>query len=677
MPVLSKSEIDELFPHPISRVKISWLYVGGLAGVVLALVLLQLIYLALVGAFAYATYRYLLFLPVMLADMNINFFTLVLIFGPPAVGIITTFFLFKPLLSRRPKEEEALTLSETDAPTLHAFVRRLCTVLRAPMPSRIEVDLQVNASARLRRPWLSLVTSDLSLRIGLPLVAGMNVRQLSGVLAHEFGHFTQRLGMRLYFLIESIRYWFARVAYERDQWDEWLEETQRGGGWRTKLILAIASGTVYVSRALLRGLFHAGNWVSAWFSRQMEFDADRVQAALVGGGTVEEVLREIRVLSGSAESAWTTMSRGWHQRRVGDDYIPVLRYRNAAVTEEDRARVAEYAREEEAERGSTHPTFLQRVENVKGMEGILPAGAARWAEAPAECLFEDFEGVCRKATQLHLQRSVGEELAAAAMLPAAEFLEERRVEDRWRDAMAQTFPLLTMPSRWFQLPEGPLEGDTIRVYLTGEDETAKYWKLLEESLNRNGGLEFLRAGGRIDPLSFSLSDARLEVAEKEAAESRQALREEMARLREQYRSYGYLISQEQSEVRAAYLALSDEQEKLIEVRHAWVALRVMKQNTKFLPDNGGELIQEREGRLWALADGVLERWEAVPAPELDGMAEAETLRALLATGADRESMSVEDFVAQMLERADEAAERLLGELCARGIEKRAPAAVDS
>jgi Zn-dependent protease with chaperone function len=36
----------------------------------------------------------------------------------------------------------------------------------------------------------------LVLVIGLPLAAGMSMRQVAGVLAHEFGHFAQGAGMR-------------------------------------------------------------------------------------------------------------------------------------------------------------------------------------------------------------------------------------------------------------------------------------------------------------------------------------------------------------------------------------------------------------------------------------------------------------------------------------------------
>jgi hypothetical protein len=53
--------------------------------------------------------------------------------------------------------------------------------------------------------------NDLVLTIGLPLVAGFNLREFAGVLAHEFGHFSQGVGMRISYVIRSISFWFTRV----------------------------------------------------------------------------------------------------------------------------------------------------------------------------------------------------------------------------------------------------------------------------------------------------------------------------------------------------------------------------------------------------------------------------------------------------------------------------------
>ena len=107
----------------------------------------------------------------------------------------------------------------------------VCSSVGAPTPSRIEVDCEVNASARLASGPLT-PSRDLVLTIGLPLVTGLDLKQFAGVLAHEFGHFSQGAGMRLSYLIRSINMWFARVVYERDEWDETARRMVRRGPHR-------------------------------------------------------------------------------------------------------------------------------------------------------------------------------------------------------------------------------------------------------------------------------------------------------------------------------------------------------------------------------------------------------------------------------------------------------------
>jgi len=93
---------------------------------------------------------------------------------------------------------------------LFEFVDQLCDLVgRARGPRKIKVDCQVNASAGFAGGMFSLLGHNLVLTIGLPLAAGLNLRQLTGVLAHEFGHFAQGTAMRVSYIVRSINGWFC------------------------------------------------------------------------------------------------------------------------------------------------------------------------------------------------------------------------------------------------------------------------------------------------------------------------------------------------------------------------------------------------------------------------------------------------------------------------------------
>ena len=101
----------------------------------------------------------------------------------------------------------------------------------------------MNASAGFMRQGVAgVLSNDLVLTIGLPLVAGLTVRQLGGVLAHEFGHFAQGGGMRLTAIVRGVNAWFARVVFERDEWDLRLEQWSKNLDGRVAILLWLAKG---------------------------------------------------------------------------------------------------------------------------------------------------------------------------------------------------------------------------------------------------------------------------------------------------------------------------------------------------------------------------------------------------------------------------------------------------
>ncbi len=174
--------------------------------VTLVMIMLPLIYLRIIAAVGYAVYYHTVHYAGMLeyGSGRGKMIVFVAYVAPMVVGGILVVFMFKPLFSRPPKPPKPLSLERSREPLLFAFVERVCEAVRAPKPKRIDVDSQVNASASFRRGLFSMMGNDLVLTIGAPLVAGLSLREFAGVLAHEFGHFSQGAGMRLTYVIRSI-----------------------------------------------------------------------------------------------------------------------------------------------------------------------------------------------------------------------------------------------------------------------------------------------------------------------------------------------------------------------------------------------------------------------------------------------------------------------------------------
>ena len=227
---------------------------------------------------------------------------------PIVAGATAVLFMIKPLFAPRPKEAPRYSLDPATEPRLFQFVERLCRTVRAPIPRRIDLDTQVNASASFRRGFVSMLGSDTVLTIGLPLVSGMTLRQLTGVLAHEFGHFAQGSGMRVTYVIRSVNAWFARVVYERDAWDQKLADWSAQAGRELALVMWACRLLVWLARRVLWALMWAGHFVSCFMLRQMEYDADRYEARVAGSETFAETADRLLVLSLAGQGAHSDLA---------------------------------------------------------------------------------------------------------------------------------------------------------------------------------------------------------------------------------------------------------------------------------------------------------------------------------------------------------------------------------
>src|SRR2546426_7750939 len=148
--VLSAADafIAEVEPTPVTAK-----YKLGLVIVAAGMVLLMAVYLVLILMVSYGVYYHLAQYSFLLKATRGSLVTLGAYFGPAFGGLILVFFMVKPFFAGRPPEPDRYTLTAESDPVLFAFIARICKLVKAPLPSRVDVDCQVNASAGFRRGW--------------------------------------------------------------------------------------------------------------------------------------------------------------------------------------------------------------------------------------------------------------------------------------------------------------------------------------------------------------------------------------------------------------------------------------------------------------------------------------------------------------------------------------------
>lgn len=384
--------------------KTSWLYTINMLVVTVAMILLPLIYLALVGLAAYGVYYH--------AAHHASWFTglagrsgrgavgaLIIYLIPLVVGIVVVFFMIKPIFAGRPKRAQPLALNPADNPLLFAFIEKIAETVGAPSPRRIDLNCDLNASAGFRRGYLSMFGNDLVLTIGLPLVANLSAAEFGGVVAHEFGHFTQSLGMRLSYIIRSINLWFMRVVYERDSWDEsledWAENIEDG---RVAIIVWTAQLGVFFARLILRVLMYLGWLIGGFMLRQMEYDADAWEIKLAGSETFERTQRKLATLSAAMEKMYQQIHGEWKKtQQLPDNISELLRQHHNSLSPDTLQKIEDASGLERTGWFDSHPSLADRIRAARRAQepGVFHD------ERPAAALFSSFDHPARFVTLLH------------------------------------------------------------------------------------------------------------------------------------------------------------------------------------------------------------------------------------------------------------------------------------
>lgn len=446
------AEILAAFQGEIEPVRPTLLYSLWLMIVAGFMVLLPLIYVGLIGLVIAALVYHALHDVSILQNAQgrgaVKFAMLVYLV-PLISGTVIVAFLLKPLFAKAPKPDSRRVLDPEMEPLLYAFIDGICTSVGAPRPERIEVDNQVNAAASSSGGAFSFFAREPVLIIGLGLVAGLNLKQFAGVMAHELGHISQGSGARLMDLVSSINAWFARVVYERDSWDQTLESWSSAENGQLMLLGGLVRLAVWLTRRVLWVLFHVGHLVNMVFLRQREFDADRYEARMVGAKVFAQSSWRLRELNLASQFAMADLQSSWQQRRLPDNFPKLILANVPQIPKEMLDAYRKSSGDAKTGLFDTHPSDRDRIARAKLEE---PGAGIFNLDGPATDVFRNFDSLARAVTFEYYKSLLGREISKDQLYPVAELVESQTVAQEGHIAFDRFF-LKAMPfTQQLELP---------------------------------------------------------------------------------------------------------------------------------------------------------------------------------------------------------------------------------
>ncbi len=514
----------------------------ALAAVTLVVVLLPVLYAGLVAAGGLAWLWWALEEGLRVAGEARGQAAFFAYIGPLFIGAILLLFLVKPFFAAVPRPPRPLAVARRDHPRFLAFVDAVCAAVGAPAPREVCVDTDVNASASLRGLFPGFFGGQLRLTVGLPLLLGLTKRQLAGVLAHEFGHFTQKAALRSGAALRIVNAWLYRVAKERDAWDErllrWSETDLAWLVWIARLL-------VWLTRRLLLGLMWASHALSCALMRQMEYDADRHEARLAGAATFAATSRRLRELGAACRGALFDLQQAWVERRLGDDFPGLVLANVPQIPAEVRRLVEEHAASARTGWFDTHPADAARLATVE-REG---APGEYGDDEPAADLFADLPALCREATLLCYREFFGRDLTKAALVGTGALVAETETAQGDLEAIVRVGQRLLSLLTPVEVPAkaeaaepvarlAALRDGFVAAAPAARERTAARADLLSRLDVLETARAFLAANLRAKPEAFGLTAWRRSIVEREVDDTARRLDALDAGYREAVRPFG-------------------------------------------------------------------------------------------------------------------------------------------
>ena len=338
--------------------------------VFLYLLLLSISILAVIGC-TYAGISLIIFKP--------HWITIIIGGGLIAFSLMILAFLVKFIFSvKKPPDNHHIELKQTDHPKLFDFLSRLTKETGTRFPKKVFLRPEVNASVTYNSSFLSLfLPVRKNLQIGAGLLNSISINEFKAVLAHEFGHFSQKsmtLGSYIYIVNSAI----YNMVYEYDGWDRTLEKWAGMGGLASIMVFP-TSWMVNGMRYLFRKAYSLINLQYRRLSREMEFHADLVAVSVTGKQALINALRRLDFGNAAYDFTLTELEKLAEQKKRPQNLYLVqsrlagymcrfneLREENGlpVITDKVLKKYTAQSRVRYKDRWATHPEQAEREANI-------------------------------------------------------------------------------------------------------------------------------------------------------------------------------------------------------------------------------------------------------------------------------------------------------------------------
>lgn len=219
---------------------------------------------------------------IMLIAIRPMLITIALGIGLASLGVLVLIFLLKFIFkSHKVDRSHLFEITKTDEPELFNLISYVVTQVGTTFPKKVYLSTDVNAAVFYDSNfWSMFLPVKKNLQIGLGLVNTVSKAELTAVLSHEFGHFSQKT-MKVGSYVYNVNQVVYNLLYDNESYDRLIQSWANVSGYFS-IFVVLAVKIIEGVQWFLRQVYGVVNKSYMGLSREMEFHADEIAASVTG-----------------------------------------------------------------------------------------------------------------------------------------------------------------------------------------------------------------------------------------------------------------------------------------------------------------------------------------------------------------------------------------------------------
>ncbi len=245
-----------------------------------------------------------------LFSLRLSYITVMLGIGVFSIGILILYFLLKFMFKTSKTDiSNLIEISKEEEPKLFALIEEIADEVQTQKPKHVYLSNEINAYVFYDSSfWSMFLPIRKNLAIGVGLMNVVTQQEFKAIIAHEFGHFSQK-SMKVGSYVYNVNKVIHNLLFDNDSYNSAIASWANLNSYFaffTSIAIKIVEGIQFV----LMRLYEIVNLKFYALSREMEFHADAVAASIAGSQPLIDSLRRLPL----ADNAFSETMNFYHSK---------------------------------------------------------------------------------------------------------------------------------------------------------------------------------------------------------------------------------------------------------------------------------------------------------------------------------------------------------------------------